>query len=187
MRSDPAYKSALQILRTDPDQEKVDAKYLAALQNYLSSSAANDAERTRCKFFVDLVEKFVKRNAHNTEMLKTLGLGYRTDEQLLLGQLPGYQFDDLNLREADMREFELRGAKFPRAILRDALLDDADLRGADFTDADLSGASLKRAKLDKAVFMGTRLGGANLEGALPAELPMLTDDQKRSARTSPPK
>jgi uncharacterized protein YjbI with pentapeptide repeats len=185
--ADNAYDSALAGLRNYPDRENVDGEYLAALQRYLSSSAATDAERTGCRFFTGLVEKFVKRNEQNIVKLGQLGLGYRTDEQLLLGQLPGYQFDDLNLREADMRKFELRGAKFARAILRGALFDDADLRGVDFTNADLSGASLKRAKIDKAVFTGARLGGANLVGAIPAELPMLNDDQKRSAVTSPAK
>jgi hypothetical protein len=178
------YRAAVDHLRLSPDRENVEVEYQQALLDFLQDRAIDDALRKRVDDYVGVIDGFVKRNRANRDKLTSLGLAYRTDEQLLLGQLPGYRFDDLNLREADMRKFELKAATFRRSILRDALFGDADLRGADFTDADLSGADLKRAKLDNAVFTRAHMGGTDLTGVILKDWSILTDDQKRSATTS---
>ena len=152
--NDLAYKSAVDNLRKEPDRENVDSEYLSALETLLKSSDVTKPEKNAktAKFLKD-IQIFISRNANNRGVLRSLKLGFRTDEQLLLGQLPNYNFDGMNLREADLRKFQLTTASFERAVLRDAVLHDADLRHANFTDADLRGADFQRARLDSANFL----------------------------------
>ena len=132
-------------MRKEPDRENVDSEYLSALETLLKSSDVTKPEKNAktAKFLKD-IQIFISRNANNRGVLRSLKLGFRTDEQLLLGQLPNYNFDGMNLREADLRKFQLTTASFERAVLRDAVLHDADLRHANFTDADLRGADFQR-------------------------------------------
>jgi uncharacterized protein YjbI with pentapeptide repeats len=177
------YQAALDDLMQYPDRENVDDEYRQTLADFREGRTFSGHDRERVNAYLAFIVGFVDRNRNNRQMLIKLKLGYRTDEQLLLGQLPGYRFDDLNLREADLRKFELKGATFRRSVMRDALFADADLRGADFTDADLSGANFGRAKLENANFTRAKLGGADLTAAHLSGA-ILTDDQKQSARTS---
>ncbi len=81
-----------------------------------------------------------------------------------------FDFDAVDLRDADLsgadlsvahlRDADLRGADLSGAHLRDA-----DLRGADLRDADLSGAHLRGADLSGADLRGAGLSGANLRDA----------------------
>ena len=110
--NDLAYKSAVDNLRKEPDRENVDSEYLSALEKLLNSSDVTKPEKNAktAKFLKD-IKLFISRNADNRRVLNA-SLGFRTDEQLLLGQLPNYNFDDMNLREADLRRFQLTTASF---------------------------------------------------------------------------
>ncbi|HEY0739300.1 MAG TPA: pentapeptide repeat-containing protein [Herpetosiphonaceae bacterium] len=89
-------------------------------------------------------------------------------------------FQQVDLREADLRAsplfaVNLRGAILREANLRGAILYSADLSGTNLRGADLSGTNLRGANLYRANFYranlrgadlsGTNLRGANLEGA----------------------
>ena len=69
------------------------------------------------------------------------------------------------LKEAIMRDADLRGADLSDADLRGADLSDANLRGAYLSDANLSGADLRGANLRGAYLRGADLRGADLSGA----------------------
>ena len=69
------------------------------------------------------------------------------------------------LRGADLRHANLTGADLRGASLADADLTDAELRGADLRDGDLSAADLPGANLREARLAKTHLAGADLTGA----------------------
>ena len=83
---------------------------------------------------------------------------------------PGCNFEDADLRQADLiganlKEANLSGADLSRANLRRANLEGADLRGATLLSTNLPGANLKDADLRGADLTGSNLIHADLTGA----------------------
>jgi TIR domain/Pentapeptide repeats (8 copies) len=70
-----------------------------------------------------------------------------------------------DLREADLKGMELRGADFSKANLNDTNFSNADLRRVNFDYASFSGANLRRANLRKASLDGVTFYAANLSEA----------------------
>ncbi|EDQ2305064.1 pentapeptide repeat-containing protein [Salmonella enterica] len=79
--------------------------------------------------------------------------------------LRGADLRDANLRGAYLSDADLRGADLRGAYLSDANLFGADLFGADLRGADLFGADLRDAYLSDANLFGADLFGADLRGA----------------------
>ena len=100
-----------------------------------------------------------------TKILASHGKWWRDEE----GGQRAY-LRDANLRDADLRDAYLQCANLRDAYLRDAYLQcanlrDADLRGAYLRDADLRGAYLRDADLRGAYLRGAYLQGADLQCA----------------------
>ena len=80
--------------------------------------------------------------------------------------LCGARLDDVNLRDANLRDADLCGARLDGADLREA-----DLRGTNLCEADLRGTNLCGANL-----CGARLDGARLDGAEKFRLGKVLDE-----------
>ncbi len=83
---------------------------------------------------------------------------------------PGCNFEDADLRQANLiganlKDANLRGADLSRANLRRANLEGADLRGATLLSTNLPGANLKDADLTGADLTGSNLIQADFTGA----------------------
>jgi hypothetical protein len=83
---------------------------------------------------------------------------------------PGCNFEDADLRQADLiganlKDANLRGADLSRANLRRANLEGADLRGATLLSTNLPGANLKEADLTGADLTGSNLIQADFTDA----------------------
>jgi hypothetical protein len=83
---------------------------------------------------------------------------------------PGCNFEDADLRQADLvganlKDANLSGADLSRANLRRANLEGADLTGATLLSTNLPGANLKDADLTGADFTGSNLIHADFTGA----------------------
>jgi len=161
------YRKTILNILNEPDEEGEDGNYLIQLENLRKfvegHSSLSEEQKQKFEEYRIGIEEFVNRNSANLVMLKSLGLKFRTDDQILTRHYPAdYGFSSLNLREADLAKASLRGARFDRAILRSAQFEDSDLRNADFRGADLTAAILRHAKLDGADFQGATLVGADL-------------------------
>lgn len=76
----------------------------------------------------------------------------------------------IDLRNANLQGYELKGAKFQNGLFGKANIDgakfyDANLNGADFTSAHMNATQLNRANLQGADISFTELQSANLKGA----------------------
>jgi uncharacterized protein YjbI with pentapeptide repeats len=101
-----------------------------------------------------------------------LTFGFPADGLLLSS---GVVLRDADLRQADMRFARMRGidlsnsnlqrARLNQSDLRRVALIDAELREADLSNANLAGADLRRANLNGAIFAGADLTSADLSGA----------------------
>lgn len=84
--------------------------------------------------------------------------------------LSGIDFSNTDLRFSKLNQTDLSNAKMYqaecyKAELRDINLKQADLRGAKFHDTDMRGANLKYANLFRVDFINTRLDGASFNYA----------------------
>ena len=81
------------------------------------------------------------------------------------GTLRGVNFDDADLRRADLSKSDLIGASFRTAQLQGANLNQAQLEGADLSDAQMQGANLNQAQLQGADLSEAQMQGADLVGS----------------------
>ena len=90
---------------------------------------------------------------------------FETENNTILKTLKEAIMRDADLRGADLSDADLRGADLSDANLRVAYLSDANLSGADLRGANLRGAYLRGADLRGADLSGANLSGADLRGA----------------------
>ncbi len=110
----------------------------------------------------ELFCKYLRYNRHNGLNLRHVILSSETDETIngMLDLSKAAYLPRVDLRQANLSNTILVGAKLEEANLREANLTKANLRGVNLRGVNLRGADLRGAKLEGADMRGSRCGGS---------------------------